>query len=128
MSRKMVEEFQEELKKTTCPWNENLFKSEKKSNKLQKEKDELFHKFVTRGVFASKRERPNFVSAISFLCTRVKEPTQQDRLKLKSLIEFLNNTKDDTLTIKANNYGRITWHLDAAFGVHKDMRSHTGAV
>ena len=43
-------------------------------------------------------------------------------------MEFLRATKKDVLTLEASNYGKITWHLDAAFGVHNDYKSHSGAV
>jgi hypothetical protein len=43
-------------------------------------------------------------------------------------MEFLKATKKDALTLEASNYGKIIWHLDAAFEVHNDYKSHTGAV
>jgi hypothetical protein len=43
-------------------------------------------------------------------------------------MEFLIHSKESTLKIKTNDYGRITWDLGAAFGVNKDLRSYTGAV
>jgi hypothetical protein len=58
----------------------------------------------------------------------VKSPNENDWLKLKRLIGFLKSTEQDVLTLEANNYGKITWHLDAAFGVHNDYKSHTGAI
>ena len=47
-------------------------------------------------------------------------------MKLKRMLEFLKTTKQDVLT--SNNYGNITWHSDAAFGVHNNYKSHTGAL
>ena len=42
---------------------------------------------------------------------------------------ILNATCNDMLMIGAKTImEEITWHLDAAFGVHDGMRSHTGAV
>ena len=32
------------------------------------------------------------------------------------------------MTLKYSNSGIITWYVDAAFAVHEDMKSHTGAV
>ena len=124
----MVDEFPEELGKSSCPWNENLFKVDEKSPKLSKEKKELFHMFVAKGLFACKRARPDIQPAIAFLSTRVKEPNKNDWLKLIKMMEFLNTTQDDVLTLSSNGQGIITWHLDAAFAVHKDFRSHTGAT
>ena len=95
---------------------------------MSKDQSEICHKFVAKGLFASKRARPDILPDITYLCTRVKSPNEHDRTKLKRMLEFLKTTKHDVLTLEANNYGKITWHLDAAFGVHNDYKSHTGAV
>jgi TPP-dependent 2-oxoacid decarboxylase len=58
----------------------------------------------------------------------VKEPNENNWFKLSKVIGFLKSTMNDELTIEANDYGNITWYVDAAFGVHKDMKSHTGSV
>jgi hypothetical protein len=42
------------------------------------------------------------------------------------MIGFLKQTQEDVLALQAGSKGSITWHLDAAFGVHKDLKSHTG--
>ena len=44
------------------------------------------------------------------------------------LLKFLNLTKDDVLTLEASDEQSITWYVDAAFAVHEDMRSHSGAT
>jgi hypothetical protein len=88
----------------------------------------LFHTQVANGLFLSKRARPDILPAITYLCTRAKEPNENDWFKLSKVIGFLKLTINDQLAIEANDYGNITWYVDASFGVHKDMRSHTGAV
>jgi hypothetical protein len=110
---KMIKEFPETLKDSNCPWNENLFKVNEEAERLSKDKSEIFHKFVAKGLFASKRARPDILPAIIFLCTRVKSPNENDWMKLKQLMEFLKATKKDVLTLEASKYGKITWHLDA---------------
>ena len=124
----MIKEYPEEIKGSKYPWNDNLFKQDDKSDKLGKERAELFHTLVAKGLFLSKRARPDILPAITYLCMRVKEPNESDWFKLSKVIGFLKSTMNDELTIEANDYGNITWYVDAAFGVHKDMKSHTGAV
>jgi hypothetical protein len=124
----MVKEFPEELTKSNYPWNENLFKVDEKEKKLPKDKKEQFHTFVAKGLFLSKRGRPDIQPAIAFLSTRVKDPDQKDWFKLSKMMSFLNHTKDDVLILSADNSHTITWYVDAAFGVHHDMKSHTGAI
>jgi hypothetical protein len=126
--KSMVFEFPEAVSQQKCPWNENLFKVDANSPKLKKEQSELFHTFVAKGLFVCKRGRPDIQPAIAFLSTRVKEPNENDWLKLKKMIGFLDYTKEDTLKLDCDDDGTINWHLDAAFAVHKDAKSHTGAT
>jgi len=124
----MIEEFSENVKvERTCPWSEKLFKVDKTSRELDKKKAEEFHTFVAKGLFLCKRGRPDIQPAISFLSTRVRNPTQNDWEKLKRLMEFLWTTRNDVLKLSADDLGTIRWYLDAAFAVHPDMKSHTGS-
>jgi hypothetical protein len=44
------------------------------------------------------------------------------------MMNYLKATKDDVPCMSANDTGTIKWHVDAAFAIHKDMKSHTGAT
>jgi hypothetical protein len=127
--KNMIELFNHELSdKYNTPASENLFKINEKSPKLTKEQAEEFHTTVARGLFVSKRGRPDIQPTIAFLCTRVKAPTIDDWNKLVRLMSYLKKTKDDVLRLKADGKNKVQWWIDAAFAVHPDMRSHTGAV
>jgi hypothetical protein len=106
--KSMVEEFPEEVLVSKYPWNENLFKVEEKGKKLDKEKQELFHTFVAKGLFACKSARPDIQPAIAFLCTRVKEPTESDWFKLKKMLGFLKYTEDDVIILQSDGSKVIT--------------------
>ena len=126
----MVDDFSIKLGPTDVapnPAAENLF-SEGTSEKLSKEQAEEFHTFVAKGLFACKRARPDIHTAIAILCTRVKSPNKDDWDKLVRLMKFLNGTKNDKLILSADNLHIIKWYVDAAFAVHPDFKSHTGAV
>ena len=43
-------------------------------------------------------------------------------------MKFLNGTKKRVLTLSADNLRVIKWYVDAAFAVHPDFKSHTGAA
>ena len=88
----MIEEFPEELPNTTCPWNESLLKTKENDIKLPKVKKEMFHTFVAKSLFLSKRARPDIQRAIAYLSTRVKDPDEQDWFKLCKMLGFLNTT------------------------------------
>ena len=94
----------------------------------RKEKAEVFHTTVSKGLFLSKRARPDIQIAIAFLCTRVKEPTVEDWSKLGRLMDYLKRTKDECLIIKMDDSNTIKWYIDVAYAVHPDMHSHTGAI
>ncbi|KAG7364548.1 reverse transcriptase RNA-dependent DNA polymerase [Nitzschia inconspicua] len=115
-----------EGKSVSLPWNDNLFKVTKGSNKLEKKKAEQFHTTTAQGLFACKRARPDINPVIAFLTTRVKEPTQEDWMKLVRMMKYLLKTKLDSLTLKLSNDMIIKWYVDAAFAVHPDMKSQTG--
>jgi aspartyl aminopeptidase len=43
-------------------------------------------------------------------------------------MKFLKHTKDDLLTLKASSDRKLKCYADAAFAVHPDYKSHTGAT
>ena len=43
-------------------------------------------------------------------------------------MKHLNDTKESVLVSSANNLKCIKWCVDAAFAVHPDCKSHTGAM
>ena len=127
----MIEDFQEDLgpcTKVANPAYEEEFKVNPKSPKLNQEKAEHFHGMVAKGLFACTRARLDIQPTIAFLCTRVKEPTEEDWTKLVRMMKWLKYTAQEGLTLKADDTHIVKWHVDAAFAVHPDFKSHTGAV
>ena len=43
-------------------------------------------------------------------------------------MRYLKGSKDEVLTLECGASREIKWHVDAAFAVHKDFRSHSGAT
>ena len=44
------------------------------------------------------------------------------------VLKFLKGTRDDILTLDADNTQTLTWYIDAVFVVHLDIKIHTGMV
>ena len=64
----------------------------------------------------------------SFLCSRTKQPNEDDLGKLKRVLKYLFGTLHMELCLTAENPDTLTWCVDASYAVHWDSRSHTGMV
>jgi hypothetical protein len=110
------------------PASDNLFDVEEDSPPLNEKETDFFHRTTARLLFAAKRARPDLQVAIAYMRTRVKSPNQSDYRKLTRVIKYLRLTVSIPLVLGWDGTGQLTWSVDASFAVHKDMRSHTGAV
>jgi hypothetical protein len=127
--KSMIEEFPDKLSgKTKTPWNENLFKVDPNSKHLETEQAKVLHTFVMKGMFLCKRGHQDIQPAIAFMATRVTEPNEGDWKKLVKMMNYLKATDHDVPCMSANDTVTIKWHVNAAFAIHKDMESHTGAT
>ena len=132
---RMVEDFPylgqvESLPKASTPAAAHLFAVNPKAEKIDKKRADDFHTTVAKGLFLCKRARPDLQPTIPFLCTRVAEPDEDDWKKLLHMLKYMQATKDLVLVIAlVFRDGKIVfkWCPDAAFAVHMDMKSHTGA-
>ena len=124
-----IEWLDEDLtEKPNTPANKNLFNVTEESISLNDEKSDVFHSIVAKLLYITKRARPDVETAISFLCRRVSKSTMEDWKKLRRVLAYLKNTINDIRIIGANNLQEVYTWVDAAYGVHDDMRSHTGGV
>jgi hypothetical protein len=126
----MLDEFTVKLgsndfKKYPAP--PNLFDTDD-GDVLRGEKAEEFHSVVAKGLFVSKRARPDIITADALLCTRVSNPTLGDWDKLLHLMKFLNRTQDDKLVLGCEDIRKVHWFVDASFATHPDGKSHSGAM
>jgi hypothetical protein len=125
---KMVDEFPFPIKgKKQNPAPEDLY-AVGDGEALDKKTQEIFHTWVAKMLFACKRARMDIQEATALLCTRVKEPNKDDWRKLLHLLEYVNGSRKDALTLSVDNMSVVKWYVDAAFAVHPDFKSQTGAV
>ena len=109
------------------PAAEHLFKIRDNAPKLDEPNADFFHHLVAKLLWVSKRGRPDIQTTIAFLCTRVKQPDEDDYKKLARLIKYLRRTKFLKLTMEAHHLDQNHWFIDGAYAVHNDMKSHSGS-
>ena len=83
---------------------------------------------MAKALFLCKRARPDIQPTVAFLYTRVKQPNRGDWKKLLRLMKYLSGTKDMGLRLKSDKTNSLKWYAEAAFAVHPDFKSHTGAT
>ena len=44
------------------------------------------------------------------------------------MMGFLKGTRDDVLTLQADDGPKLRWYIDAAFSVHPCFKIHNGAI
>jgi len=126
-----VEDLLEEYEVEGCaatPATDKLFVVSSDSERLDAEKREKYHSRVAKLLYISKRVRPDILTAIAFLSTRVQEPTEEDWSKLDRVLKYINCTKDMGICLEAGAGIIVLAYVDASFAVHGDMKSHTGGV
>ena len=53
---------------------------------------------------------------------------EEDWKKLVRIISYLKNSKEKVLCLEVDDVQELKWYVDASFGTHKDMKSHTGSA
>ena len=101
---------------------------DEKSELLKSEDKKKFHRGVAQALYLAGRTRGDILCPIIFLTSRVQNPTEQDRLKLTHVLEYLNRSKELGLVLGGQEDGtaRLSVYCDASYAVHEDMKSHLG--
>ena len=112
---------------TTSPARPNVFDISD-DIPLAEDRRAIFHKFVAKLLYLSKRVRPDISVAVSFLCTRVTKATAEDENKLDRVMKYLNSTKTMGMCLGGSDPLQVIAYIDASYGVHADGKSHSGLV
>ena len=80
-----------------------MFSHEKDQVELEKDASETFHTYVMKCMFVAKRGRPDILTGISYLSTKVLNPYEEDVKKLTRIISYLQNSINICLTLEAGN-------------------------
>jgi hypothetical protein len=110
------------------PASNHLLTVNDDQTKVDEKKAQFFHTHVAKTLFLCKRARPDLLTAVSFLSTRVKSCDEDDYKKLIGMLQFLPATRDELLTLPAASFHNVRWWVDASYAVHPDMMSHIGGA
>ena len=88
---------------------------------------EYFHSITAKLLYLSKRSRPDILPE-AILTKRVTKPQEHDLKKLERTIQYIRGTKNLGLELEIDDPTRVYAYVDASYGVHSDMKSHTGSV
>lgn len=111
----------------SSPAAPNLFELDEESLPLKEDQRKEFHSIAAKLLYLAKRVRPDILLATSFLSTRVTVATDQDKRKLDRVLKYLNGTAEIGLVLQFGAGMTLLNYIDAAFAVHADYKSHTGA-
>ena len=113
---------------STTPAANHLFQTNENADKLGVTDAVLYHHLVAKLLYLGKQTRPDLLTAISFLCTRIQNPDVDDFKKLGRCLRYLRDSKHLSLTLEADDMMVIQWWVDASFATHPNCHSHTGAT
>ena len=128
---KYVQDIFEEYPVTrtaATPATQSLFEINADSELLRGKDKEIFHTCVAKLLYLAKRVRPDIITPIAFLTTRVGCSTVDDWKKLIRVLEYLNADRSLGIRISPGHTIALEAYIDASFAPHKDAKSHTGAV
>jgi len=63
---------------------------------------------------------------VHYLCTRVKNPTDQDDQKLARVVGFMKGALKHVRRISSESLDRVKAYIDAAHAAHEDGYGHSG--
>ena len=111
----------------STPASENLFIVKSDSPKLDSDQADEFHSRVAKLLFLCKRVRPEILTAVGFLTTRVQAPPLEDDWnKLDRVLKYLNGAPHMGIVLSPDRDLSLLVYVDASYGVHCDAKSHTG--
>jgi hypothetical protein len=118
----------EEVDVERSPTTKTYYNVDENAKKLGEVEKKWFHSKTAKLLYLAKRARPDILTAVIFLCTRVQESTYEDKQKLRRVLGYLKGTIDRTLLLRTSKGNEIVAYIDAAYAVHSDSKSHSGVM
>jgi hypothetical protein len=116
------------LVRKSVPGGRETFAMTSGSDELGAEKASWYHTITAKLLYLAKRARPDILTVVSFLCTRVTKPTVDDVKKLYDLLGYLHGAREKVLILRKQQHHQIEMYVDAAYGLHEKGESHSGTI
>jgi hypothetical protein len=105
-----------------------LFEVAANSEQLVPVELQEFHSRVARLLYLAKRVRPDLLTAVIYLATRVKCATRDDEGKLNRVLGYLHSTREMGIVLECRSGIALFAYVDASYAVHPDFKSQTGGL
>lgn len=118
--RETLVQYQEQLRfqaKTPALPDPDVFVIDHTSHLLSKERQKAFHSTAAKLLYIAKHGRPDILTAVAFLTTRVAKTTEEDERKLMRVLQYL--FKYPALRVGS----LIKAYIDASYAMHNDGKS-----
>ena len=103
----------------------HLFDTDEDTTKLSLTDTDLLHNCFAWLLYLSELARPYIQLEISFLYNRLRDSDVDDYKKLERVKKYIQSNIGMPLILSIDKSENIIWYVDAAFQLHKYMRSHT---
>jgi hypothetical protein len=127
-TEKVLDFYAKVLEPRRVPGKKGVFLVSKSSAAVNLDEKQRFHTVVAKLLYLAKRARPDIITIVSFLCTRVKAPTMEDVEKLEYLLGYLHRTKLRSIVLEPRKPLFVEAYIDASFAMHMDRKSHSGVI
>jgi hypothetical protein len=108
------------VKGQASPGNHSSFIVDEESQMLSECERKYFHSTTAKLLYLAKRARPDILTLVIFLCTRVQYASEQDKEKLERALGYLKWTEEQVLVLKPCVTGEIVAYVDAAYAIHNE--------
>ena len=79
-------------------------------------------------LFMSCQSRPDLRTALVFLTMRFNNPDGDDYKKLAGTIRYIRVIQGMVITLYAESMDTIRWWIGTTYGVHLDLKGHSGGI
>jgi hypothetical protein len=113
-------------RKIRTPASDQLFEQAKDDAELNAAESKSFHTTVAKMLYLTMRVRPDIATAVAYLTTRVKGPTESDKWKLNRVLCYLEDQPQQGVLLPQRGKIQLQAYVDAGFACHSDGKSQTG--